>query len=141
MRPRLVQQHRCAPRRQTPGPPLHSPHRHHPSACSLTVKSLKFQIPRWKEGPASEERVGAKYAPQRQPLSVCERHSVCLCQGSSFTPRCLEKSTTGRRRCQASPGCSSARGHSSRRSSAGERVPAHSAIMMLTGEEAGVINR
>ncbi|CAK6977353.1 Hypothetical predicted protein [Scomber scombrus] len=119
VRSRLVQQHRCAPRRQTPSLPLHSPHRHSRSCPSVRLLfsacdgkvPLKFQIPRWKEGEASEE---------------CS---------SLFTPSCFGEinywmeEMSKRHRLQLS----SARGHSSRRGSAGKGVPVHSAIMMLTG--------
>lgn len=136
----------CAPQTDTqPAAQLHSPHRHYPSFVLLPAtveKSLKFQNPqkeRRTEKPRRKaECRGAKvYAPQRQPPP--EWGCVLVPRSSSSAPK---STTTGWRKCQASPpGCSCARGQSSRRGSAREGVPVHSEIMMLTdSEEAEVIN-
>lgn len=146
VRSRLVQQHHCAPRRQTPSLPLHSPHRHSRSYlsvfCSLpaTVKSnSSFKSPDGrKEKP--RRNVSEQITRRRgKPLWVCVRVCVCVFVCAK-APACshraaLEKSTnwmeemSKRHRLRLS----SARGQSSRRGSAGEGVPVHSAIMMLTG--------
>lgn len=124
MPPRPFQQHRCAPLRKTPSPPLHLLRRLDPPVRRpATVKSLKFQSQ--AEG---RSLGGARRCGVRAGEAASEGASACSCQRSSVHAALLRQFSYCTERV-----CSCARRRSSQRGSAAERVPVRSAIIMLTG--------